>query len=78
MGNPDPAILKARALFERSEMSLDALGRALGLDGETARKAAWQLLNRVNDPKIGTLRALARALHVSIEELVGEERKRQR
>jgi transcriptional regulator with XRE-family HTH domain len=68
----DPAILKARKLFEASGKSLDQLGRELGLEGDTARKGAWQLLNKVNDPKISTLRLLAKALGVSIEELVSE------
>jgi transcriptional regulator with XRE-family HTH domain len=68
----DPAISKARKLFQHSGKSLDDLGTALGLSGETARKGAWQLLNKVNDPKISTLRALARALNVPIEELVSE------
>jgi transcriptional regulator with XRE-family HTH domain len=72
--SPDPAILKARRLFKRSRKSLDELGRELGLEGATARKGAWQLLNKVADPKISTLRALARALGVPVEELVAEEK----
>jgi transcriptional regulator with XRE-family HTH domain len=71
----DPAILKARKLFERSGKSLDELGRDLGLEGQTARKGAWQLLNKVNDPKISTLRLLAKSLGVPVEELVAEKRK---
>jgi hypothetical protein len=71
----DPAILKAKKLFQASGKSLDELGRDLGLTGATAKKGAWQLLNRVADPKIGTLRLLAKALGISIEELVSERRK---
>jgi transcriptional regulator with XRE-family HTH domain len=71
----DPAILKARELFKASGKSLDELGRELGLEGDTARKGAWQLLNKVNDPKISTLRALAQALGVPVTELVAEEKK---
>jgi transcriptional regulator with XRE-family HTH domain len=72
----DPAILKAKKLFVRSGKSLDDLGRALGMEGDTARKGAWQLLNKVKDPKISTLRLLAKALGVSVEELVTEKRKK--
>jgi transcriptional regulator with XRE-family HTH domain len=75
MSATDPAIVKARKLFERSGKSLDELGRDLGLDGPTARKGAWQLLNKVNDPKISTLRLLAKSLAVPIEELVSEKRR---
>jgi transcriptional regulator with XRE-family HTH domain len=72
---PDPAILRAKKLFERSGKSLDWLGQQMGLTGDTARKGAWQLLNKVADPKVKTLRALADALGVPIEELVSEKRK---
>ena len=53
------------------------MGQALGLEGDTARKGAWQLLNKVSDPKISTLRLLASALGVPVEELVAEKRKGQ-
>jgi transcriptional regulator with XRE-family HTH domain len=72
----DPAIMKAKKLFDRSGKSLDELGRELGLQGDTARKGAWQLLNKVSDPKISTLRALAKALGVPIEELVAEGKRK--
>lgn len=56
-------------------MSLDELGRAMGAEGEVARKSAWQFLNRVNDPKLGTLRRFAKALGIPIEDLVSERKK---
>lgn len=71
----DPAVLKARELFKASGMSLDELGREMGAKGDVARKSAWQLLNKVNDPKISTLRALAKAFGVPVEELVAEKGK---
>lgn len=74
--NVDPAILKARKLFAASGKSLDELGRAMGAEGEVARKSAWQFLNRVNDPKLGTLRRFAKAMGVSLEELIGEKKRR--
>jgi transcriptional regulator with XRE-family HTH domain len=66
----DPAILRARKLFKASGKSLDELGREMGAEGEVARKSAWQFLNMVNDPKLGTLRRFAKAMGVSVEELV--------
>ena len=69
--------MKARKLFKRSGKTLEEIGRELGLEGGTARRGAWQLLNRVADPKISTLRALARALGVPVEELVSEKGKGQ-
>jgi hypothetical protein len=37
--------------------------------------AAWQFLNKVADPRISTLRKFAKAMGVSVEELVGDKRK---
>jgi transcriptional regulator with XRE-family HTH domain len=71
----DPAILKARKLFEASGKSLDELGRAMGAEGDVARKSAWQFLNMVRDPKLGTLRRFTQAMGVSVEELVAERGK---
>ena len=42
-----------------------------GRSGDVARKSAWQFLNKVNDPKLGTLRRFAKAMGVRLEELVG-------
>jgi transcriptional regulator with XRE-family HTH domain len=72
----DPAILKARKLFAASGKSLDELGRLMGAEGDVARKSAWQFLNSVSDPKLGTLRRFAKAMGVPVEELVSEKKKR--
>ncbi len=69
----DPAIVKARALFAQSEKSLDELGREMGYEGDTARKAVWQFLNKTNDPRLSMLRRFAKAMGVAIEQLVGEK-----
>jgi transcriptional regulator with XRE-family HTH domain len=69
----DPAILKARKLFMASGKSLDQLGREMGAEGDVARKSAWQFLNKVNDPKLGTLRRFAKAMGVRLEELLGDD-----
>jgi transcriptional regulator with XRE-family HTH domain len=66
----DSAILKARKLFAASGMSLDELGRGMGSEGEVARKSAWQFLNMVNDPRLGTLRRFAKAIGVPVKDLL--------
>ncbi len=66
----DPAILKARKAFAASGLSLDELGQKMGSEGEVARKSAWQFLNRVNDPKLGTLRRFAKAVGVPVKYLL--------
>jgi transcriptional regulator with XRE-family HTH domain len=66
----DPVMKKVRALFEKSGKSLDALGQEMGHDGPTARKAAWQFLNKVGDPRISTLRRFAKAVGVPVKDLL--------
>ena len=74
----DPAILKARSLFEASGISLDELGKRMGAEGEVARKSAWQFLNMVVDPKMGTLRRFAKAIGVEVGDLLDEGKKKSR
>jgi len=66
----DPAIIKARKLFAKSQKSLDWLGQEMGSSGDVARKAAWQFLNKVNDPRLSTLRKFAKAMGVDVKELL--------
>ncbi len=65
----DPVIRKAAALFEKSGMTLDELGQKMGFEEGTARRAAWQFLNKVNDPRVSTLRKFAKAIGVKVSEL---------
>ena len=73
MGN-DPAIVAARTLFEKSNLTLDELGQKMGHAGDVARKAAWQFLNKTSDPRISTLRRFAAAMGISLEELIAEKK----
>ncbi len=61
---------RARALFEKSELSLDELGKRMGYAGETARKAAWQFLHKTTDPRYSMLVRFAEAMNVSVSDLV--------
>ena len=67
---PDPAMLKARALFKASGKTLDELGVAMGYEGEVARKSAWQFLNKVGDPRLSSVRRFAQAMGVDVKELL--------
>lgn len=64
----DPAMVRVRAQFERSELTLHDLGLRMGYPEESARKSAWQFM-RTSDPRISMLRRFARALKIPLEEL---------
>lgn len=66
----DPVMKKVVAIFQKSGKSLDQLGQDMGYEGDVARKAAWQLLNKVDDPRISTLRRFAKAMGVTLKDLV--------
>jgi hypothetical protein len=71
----DPAMAEVVRLFEVSGKTLEQLGQEMGYTGETARKAAWQFIKKTTDPHISMLRRFAKAMGVTIEELVGERKK---
>ena len=66
----DPAMAKVRERFEKSQMSLDELGLAMGYPPDSARKSAWQFLNSTNDPRLSMLRKFAAAIGCSVKSLV--------
>lgn len=66
----DPAIEKMRQAFTKSGLSLDEVGRRMGYEGDTARKATWQLLNKTNDPRLSMVRKFAEAVGVPVRNLV--------
>jgi len=71
----DAAILKARELFTASGKTLDEVGLAMGFSSSVARKSVWQLLNKIDDPKVSTLRKFAAALGVPMSEFFPAEKK---
>jgi transcriptional regulator with XRE-family HTH domain len=71
-GRTDPAMARARTLFERSGMSLDELGQKMGYKAGVARKSAWQFLRKTRDPRLSMLRKFAAAVGVSLRELIGD------
>ena len=64
------AMDRAKLLFDKSGLSLDELGQRMGYPGDTARKAAWQFLNKTTDPRLSMLRRFAEALNITVVDLV--------
>jgi transcriptional regulator with XRE-family HTH domain len=75
MDNTDQAMLHARELFDKSEMTLDDLGQKMGYAPKIARKSAWQFLNKTADPRLSMLRRFCKAIGVSAEELIAENKR---
>ena len=74
--NPvDPSIVRARAVFKASGKTLDELGVLMGAESGTARRSAWQFLNKVGDPRISSLRRFCDAMGITLEELIGSGKK---
>jgi hypothetical protein len=69
MEQADPAMAAVSARFEKSELTLDDLGLKMGYPKETARKSAWQFLNKTNDPRLSMLRKFAAAVGCSVKSL---------
>jgi transcriptional regulator with XRE-family HTH domain len=68
----DPLMLRIRALFEKSGMTLDELGNKMGYRGDVARKSAWQFLNKTHDHRVSMLRKFADAVGVPVMDLFAE------
>jgi transcriptional regulator with XRE-family HTH domain len=66
----DTAMERARERFEQSGLSLDDLGLRMGYPKDSARKSAWQFLNKTQDPRLSTLRKFAEAVGCSVRSLI--------
>jgi len=64
------AMGRARIIFERSGLSLDELGQRMGYSRTTARKSAWQFLNKTTDPRLSMLEKFADALSMSLRDII--------
>ena len=71
----DPAVIKARELFTASGKTMEEIGVAMGFPAPTARKSVWQLLNKIDDPRLSTLRNFAAAIGVPMSEFFPENKK---
>ena len=72
----DPSMVKVLQLFEKSGKSLDQIGLEMGYEGETARKAVWQFLRKTADPRISMLRRFAKAMGITVEQLVANTKQK--
>jgi len=61
-------------MFEKSGLTLHDLGVKMGYDEDIARQSAFQFM-KTGDPRVSMLRRFAKAMEISIEELVGEKRR---
>lgn len=61
---------KVRALFEKSELSLHELGLRMDYPDRSARKSAWQFIQKTDDPRLSMLRRFAKAMGVDLKELL--------
>ena len=68
----DIAMTRLRALFEKSDWTLHQLGLRAGYPEATARMSAWQFF-KTGDPHISMLRRFARALDMTIEDVIAEK-----
>jgi transcriptional regulator with XRE-family HTH domain len=71
----DVVMETVRNAFAKSGLSLDELGQRMGSDGGTAKKAAWQFLNKVSDPRISTLRRFAVAVGIPLADFFPENKR---
>jgi hypothetical protein len=69
-GDSDPVMEAVRARFEKSKLSLDELGLKMGYPKDSARKSAWQFVNKTNDPRLSMLRKFAAAVGTTVKSLV--------
>ena len=70
----DPAMEVVRRLWiakQAEGWTLERLGVAMGASQVSARQTVYQLL-KGHDPRIGTLRRFAKAIGVSMAEIVGD------
>lgn len=65
----DPSMAKVRERFEKSCLTYHELGLKMGYPPRTARQSVWQFL-KSSDPRIGMLRKFAKAMEMSVEELI--------
>jgi transcriptional regulator with XRE-family HTH domain len=68
--SPDQIMPTLRARFEASGLTLHDLGLKMGYPPDSARKSAWQFLEKTDDPRLSMLRRFAKAMGVDVKELL--------
>jgi transcriptional regulator with XRE-family HTH domain len=67
----EPIMRRIAAQFEASGLSMHDLGVKMGYPEDSARKSVSQFF-KTTDPRLSMLRRFAKAMGVSVEELVRE------
>ena len=67
---PDAVMVKLKQIFDSSGLSLEQLGQQMGYEEGTARRAAWQFLNKTNDPRLSMLIRFAEAVGVELKDVL--------
>ena len=68
----DPVVKTAAELIEKSGKTLEEVGHAMGYAPGVGRRAVHQILHRTKNPRIATLRRLAKALGIKMRDLFPE------
>jgi len=68
-------MVRVRALFAASGLTLVELGERMGYSAAVARQAAWQFM-RSSDPRMSMLRKFAQAMEVDLDDLTPKKGKR--
>ena len=76
MDDPDKVMHRIFVLFHKSGKTLKEIGVAMGYEGEVACKAVWQFLHKTSDPRLSMLRRFAKAMDITVEELLAEDKRR--
>jgi len=61
---------RVRSRFERSGLTLHDLGLKMGYPEESARKSAWQFIQKTGDPRLSTLNRFAVAMGATVKDLL--------
>lgn len=67
---PETVMKKVQTLFDGSGKTLEEVGKAMGYEEGTARRAAWQFIHKTSDPRLSMLCRFAEALGVEVKELL--------
>ncbi len=66
---------RVKDAFKEANMSLEELGRRMDYPPATARKSAWQFLNKTEDPRLSMLLKFCRAINKDMRTLFGDASK---
>jgi hypothetical protein len=66
----DQIMARVRDRFEKSGISLHELGIKMDYPPSSARKSAWQFIQKTDDPRISMLIKFSKAMGISVKSLL--------